>query len=683
MQRLKIILSFICLTIPSCLLSWGALPIGDYLYTILSDEKLEARICGPADGVELTGDIVLPSKVIRPSNGLEYTIVEIGTADGNIRDEKTGKEPFSNLTKITSVTIPETITYIWDEAFTGCTNIKKFIVKLANHAYKSVDGVLYQKDEDGMAGDLIRFPPASELTSFKLGDRTVFQSARGIRYGAFRDNKNLKTLILGKRTYLSYGPFVGNLGIQKFEKGNSDLNVQNGLILTDDGETLLATPPAYTTGKFTVPPSVKTIYMYGCASLRASSVEFNNVQTIERQAFIGAALKEVTIPETVTSFETALFYECHNLTTATIKTKIKALPAYTFAYCNNLTTVNLSSSCKALYGSVFKGCKAMKEFSMANYTSMDDGVHVCDEQFAESGIVKVNWPSKVTTIPAGCYFKCTDLVSISLKETTEVIDDLAFYGTSLESFNSGNLKEIRSYAFENCMKLKKIVLPESSHTVSLGTETFPINEDANIFIDHKDIDYVGWAGEDWSDSFYGYDKGVVFTSHIQPKVFIENWNSLYCPWGEKENYQRLNYWGTVREMFAMSRNPDNTIKVTPNYEWVKIIDVTESPKKGIDINFTAKDVKMHCIYPTDYPVDIPSSVSEITEPVDIVTYVSGTTLHLETTKETECQLVDVNGMLIYFGLISGSIEIPLPSAGLYLLTARQGISATHLKLLSH
>lgn len=680
MQKKTSIILFLLLALIGNVTAYASIAVGDFQYSWLSETLREARVCGPAKGTELSGDIVIPSTVIRPSDGKEYTVVEIGPSDGNIRYDDTDALPFQNQTKITSVTIPETVRQIYDEAFTGCTGITKFIVKLANPAYKSVNGVLYEKNrENGKTADLVRFPPASELTTFTIPDVPITSPARFIHYGAFRDNSNLKTLIFSKRVRPSFGAFVGNKGIEEFSGTSSSLIFKDGLLLDEDEETLIAVPPAYVKkGKFVVPEYVKSIYMYGCASLQADYIDFSNVKEIGRMAFSGASLKEVTIPATVTTIANGLFENCRYLKTATIETKIKVLEYGMFRNCERLSSVKLPSSCKGLRSECFKGCKALEAFSLANYTSMTDEPYVNSEHFAKSGIKKVNWPSQIATVPDMCFYRCEDLTSITLNAKTETIESCAFLGTKLETFNSTNLREIENYAFEDVTTLRKIVLAESDHTLSLGLGCFRVNDNAEIFIDHKDLGYIGWAEGDWTDAFYGTYNGIVYTSVIEPDIILDRWKKLYCPWGAKSQYDKFS-WGTVEEMFTVNIDK-NKKTVKPNFNWVKITEVNDS-ESGLDLHYTAKDVNMHTFYPSEFLNNVQTGIfaPEISE--NVLTIIEGNVLKINMPQPMRVCLFDLNGKIISDIENILEAEITLPSKGIYILTTGEGNSVLSRKII--
>ncbi len=65
-------------------------------------------------------------------------------------------EAFSDCSKLTNITIPDSVSYIASNSFSDCSNLANIIVSSANDYYTSVNGVLFDKS----ATELIRFPAA-------------------------------------------------------------------------------------------------------------------------------------------------------------------------------------------------------------------------------------------------------------------------------------------------------------------------------------------------------------------------------------------------------------------------------------------------------------------------------------------------------------------------------------------
>lgn len=663
-----------------------AFPIGN-LNIEFSEVDMTARVTGAADGVTLTGKVEIPSKAVRPSDGKTYTVTEIGDRGGNIRNDKTGEEAFYNCNKMTSIVIPSTVTYIFSESFIGCTALKEFVVASGNKNYMAVDGVLYTKSSKGKMDELVRFPPAKAGASFTIPDWISGESDSGSRYvcgGAFRDNSTLKTLVIGKDVRFAADAFEGNLGISKIVgEASGTVNV-GGLLLSEDRTRLFYFPPAYTTGTFKVPSGIVEISNYGCVSARFTAIDFNQVTTVDRAAFKGSALKTVTVPAAVKLIGTAIFEDCTNLTEAVINCKIPVVESATFRNCPKLTKVTLPSSCKGVYGDAFKGCTSLTSFSLANMTTFNEEGYYDEMHFAYSGLEKVNWPSGAPCIEECMFFKCRNLKSISLKPTTETIKAYAFYQTAVETFNSSNLKAIDNYVFEACESLRKIVLPASDHQLTLGVEAFRVNENAEVYIDHKDIGYTGWTGSDWGYAFYGMKSdATIYTSRFSTKAFPEGFGAVYCPAGAYGNYtgfvSRDSY---VKEMFGvvMARTG---VTVRPNYPWVKVTSVTVdgkeatlsennfypatvSYKSDVVISYNVNGVNMSTTYKGSFVASVDGP--EIDSDASVTVEVSDGAIVISGNSPVEWSIWHVNGTLLRSGTDS-DVRVTDLGHGMYVVRA--------------
>lgn len=105
----------------------------------------------------------------------------------------TNCDAFYNCKNLESVTISANLEYLGGgdfDPFSGCTSIKKFVVKSENPEFSSdKNGVLFDKDKEL----LIRFPPNSAITEY-----TVPSTVTDIDVCAFNDCNNLKSVDLGK-----------------------------------------------------------------------------------------------------------------------------------------------------------------------------------------------------------------------------------------------------------------------------------------------------------------------------------------------------------------------------------------------------------------------------------------------------------------------------------------------------
>ena len=231
---------------------------------------------------------------------------------------------------------------------------------------------------------------------------------------------------------------------------------------------------------------------------------------ISDEAFSYCNIKEITIPSTVTSFNTKLmFYECQALEFVNIECFIDKLHNRMFIYCKNLTTIKLSHPEKIKYigKECFSNCPKLQSINLEEFTSLEtispyafwkcsslieiimtnsvtywEGIDEWDSgcQFGYCiSLKKVKLSNNIKIIPRSAFSNCYSLEEINIPPSVETIESRAFYNCyNLKTINQlistdelrkkleiSSLKEIQSYAFYNCTNLKLFEFPEGLKTI--------------------------------------------------------------------------------------------------------------------------------------------------------------------------------------------------------------------------
>ncbi|MDY4512871.1 MAG: leucine-rich repeat domain-containing protein [Paludibacteraceae bacterium] len=112
----------------------------------------------------------------------------------------------------------------------------------------------------------------------------------------------------------------------------------------------------------------------------------NSVTSIGNYAFSGCSgLTSITIPNSVTSIGEYAFSGCSGLTSITIPNSVTSIGEYAFKYCSSLTSVTIPNSVTSIGRSAFYGC---------------------------SGLTSVTIPNSVTSIGKSAFGECTQLTNI-------------------------------------------------------------------------------------------------------------------------------------------------------------------------------------------------------------------------------------------------------------------------------
>lgn len=422
-----------------------------------------------------------------------------------------GASAFKNCRSITGLSLPSTLSSIaettknihsWSLAstspstphmnvdyniigiFEGATNLATLTVASGNTAYASIDGILYKKDAQGNAAELMYSPMKN---AGEDGVVTVPETVTKVWAEAFRNNDLLKSIVFtDTANEVTFAPTV----------------------FYDNDELVSVTLPV---GLRTIEPQM----FYGCAKLQSITIP-NTVSLIRLRAFKDCAslatltftpgntdnelvfesagtvgmwygysyaddaifnnctsLKNVTIPERTTEIGVAAFYGCTGLETLSLPASLKTIGQDTFNYCENLTKITFKNN------SQLTSIGANAFGNTAKLTMVDFGENnalktLGNNAFRGAGaITSITLPAGLTSIGQNAFQYCSELTSIDIPATVTIIDDYAFSNcTKLDTvkLNGTSLATIDKGAFEKCKALTTITIPTSVTTI--GQEAF-------------------------------------------------------------------------------------------------------------------------------------------------------------------------------------------------------------------
>ena len=220
-------------------------------------------------------ELIIPSKL----NG--KTVSEIGL------------DAFPNDV-LTSITVPASVKSISNYAFSFTTNLKSINVESGNKYYRSIDGVLYDKD----VTTLIKCPRTKDKLTIPDSVKSIGDEA------VFRCNNLTSVVIPNSVTSIDGSAFAYCENMTSVTIPNSVKNIEGSAFYGCVSLTSV-----------TIPNSVTNIDDYsfrGCTSL-TSVVIPNSVTSIGENAFFNTNLKTVTIPSSVTSIGEGSFKKCPNV----------------------------------------------------------------------------------------------------------------------------------------------------------------------------------------------------------------------------------------------------------------------------------------------------------------------------------------------------------------------------------
>ena len=479
----------------------------------------------------LSGTLTIPSTVKDLNNQYTFNVTSIASAGSytNVNAvvlpstlKTINTNAFSN-SQITTINIPAGTDNIMDGAFAQIENLTAITVDAGNSKYTAEDGVLYE-DKSGNKY-LKAYPVAKAGTTF-----TVPSGVYGVSTNGFQLAKNLTTINLPASiqdlpTSAEANGFTSakKLTAIKVDPANTNFKDEDGVVLTQDGKTLVAYPfarhgvvdPAYNgplvtmhPGEvYTIPASVETISKGAFAQVsEITAVKLNNVKKISAGAFYSVRnLRNVELGASVETIEDGAITGSPDFTRFAVESNnpnytadaegiiytknkeelvlypsgrageystlptTKKIRKRAFYYAQKVTKVNFNSALEDIDNDAFQVTTALNEITFAAPSSLK---RIGTWVFYMSGLTKLELPASLKEIGSNAFKDNKNLKTVTVADNSQLesIDTYAFTGNSnLESFTfegSTALKTIRGNAFSNDTKLASFDVPANVETIN-------------------------------------------------------------------------------------------------------------------------------------------------------------------------------------------------------------------------
>ena len=411
MRKRTILLLLALMSALNCFASYvyDTVYVSTIRYRILSESDRTVEVAPPPSIVyaqdtmrifEYRGDVVIPSTTFLDS--IEYRVIRIGD------------QAFCRCEKLTSISIPESVTDIGELAFLECTGLKTISIA------EGVTNIGY-----------LSFYGCSELTSI-----TIPESVISIGNSAFCGCSKVSTLIIPKGvTNIAYAAFFKcDLDTIKVAPENTVYDSRgdcNALIETNSSTLMIGCKNTV------IPEDVTTIgdcAFYGCFSISSMTIP-PSVTTIGNWAFgFCYGLTSIVIPENVDSIGANIVVECSNLSSITVDENNRYYNSY--GHCNAIidNSGNLIAGCDStvipsgvvnIDNSAFYGC------GITTMVIPESVTRISSEAFRNCiELTTVELPSGLTYIGSNAFRDCRNITSIIIPKNISIIDEYAFAGCS-------------------------------------------------------------------------------------------------------------------------------------------------------------------------------------------------------------------------------------------------------------
>ncbi len=387
---------------------------------------------------------------------------------------------FKDCDKLTSLTLPDTISKINEYAFEGCTS-------LVNIDFPS----------DFTIGIGI-FKDCSSLAEISLPSCIT-----KIPHYTFDGCTSLEQISVGKDfDSIPNSCFSGckRLNSINVDPQNQNFKTVNGNILSLDEKKLLFVAPAKATIEDAIPSTITTIdsYAFSQVQMLKHMVIPDHVIRIERDAFSGAksimtldtgkiasiprdafavmpSLVTLKIGEATKSVGERAFFRCEKLTSVTLEGEFKSFASDAFERCNKILEVfNLTGISSEPYGGVFANCISSHFLPGTSMVEIDGDFVFFTHPTLGLFLVSYLGTESIVTIPEREATKytildytfnyCDTITEVIIPDSVTSIYDFAFYScTNLQKATIGKgVAEMSGVSFHLSKKFFTIELDEGN-----------------------------------------------------------------------------------------------------------------------------------------------------------------------------------------------------------------------------
>ena len=367
-----------------------------------------------------------------------------------------GEYAFGECLSLTDVTIENGVTSIGEGAFYNCSalttvTIPDSVTSIGAYAFSYCSLLAEITVSAGTIGDYA-FARCFALESAEIGNGVT-----SIGESAFIYCTALEDITIGNGV-----KSIGSTAFYNTAYYNNESNWENGILYI--GSYLIDVNSSLE-GAYTVKEGTKVIATYAFESC------YN--------------LTDITIPDSVTGIGSSAFANCSKLTSISFGTnsKLESIGEYAFNSCSALTEIALPASVTQVSGKAFQTASKLANIHVeAGNTAFvsENGVLYNKDKTVivkypngKKDATSFAIPDTVTTIGHSAFINCSTLRNITIPAGLTSIEAYAFAGSGVSSVCVPDaVTDIPDSAFEKCYYLQSVTFGADSKLTNIGYKAF-------------------------------------------------------------------------------------------------------------------------------------------------------------------------------------------------------------------